>query len=238
MKSRREHIEFWFNELKKIVLSNIDSDKYAIFLFGPAVNRDSNFEDIDIGVIGNEPVTIECLSNITQKIDESVFPYRFTIMDFSTVSETFKSRVYSSKIEIWNRPTSDHAFLQLRNALYDMETSLNIDLSAFDVYVRDMLREGQVQKFQFSFEVLWKTIKTYLRRFHGIVVSSPKQSIKEIFNERIIDEETYDSLYRMFEDSNFIINTSSQKKFEAVHKKLPDYLFCLKKVLRILENIK
>lgn len=104
MKSKREYIDEWFAELKKIVLSNIDTDKYAVFLFGSAVDRGYPFGDVDIGILGKEPVSFGSISNISEQLDESRVPYRYDIRDFSKVDEKFKQSVYSRKIEIWNKP--------------------------------------------------------------------------------------------------------------------------------------
>ncbi len=106
MKSRREYIDEWFTELKKIVLSNIDTDKYAVFLFGSAVDRDYPFGDVDIGILGKEAVSSRSIGEISEQLDESVVPYRYDIRDFSRVDDKFKKSVYSSKIEIWNKPSN------------------------------------------------------------------------------------------------------------------------------------
>jgi predicted nucleotidyltransferase len=108
MKSRREYIDEWFEELKRIVLSNIDKDKYAVFLFGSAVNRDYPFGDVDIGILGKEEVPNSSFSKIIEMIDESRIPYRYDIRDFLRVDEKFKKSVYSGKIEIWNQPQNIH----------------------------------------------------------------------------------------------------------------------------------
>lgn len=106
MKSRREYIDEWFDELKRIVLSNIDTDKYAVFLFGSAVDRDYPFGDVDIGILGKEKVSWKSISNISEQLDESRVPFRYDIRDFGNVDEKFKRGVYSGKIEIWNKPKS------------------------------------------------------------------------------------------------------------------------------------
>lgn len=104
MKSRREYIDEWFAELKKIVLSNIDTDEYAVFLFGSAVDRDYPFGDVDIGILGKEPISVNSISKISEQLDESRVPYRYDIRDFLKADAKFKKSVYSRKIEIWNKP--------------------------------------------------------------------------------------------------------------------------------------
>lgn len=104
MKSRREYIDEWFEELKKIVLSNIDKDKYAVFLFGSAIDRNHSFGDVDIGILGKEEVPLRKLADISFALEESVVPFRYDLIDFSDVDQKFKDKVFSHKIEIWNKP--------------------------------------------------------------------------------------------------------------------------------------
>ncbi len=125
-----------------------------------------------------------------------------------------------------------------KDALENFDNSMKIDLSGFDEYVRDLLMSGQIQKFEFSIDLLWKLLRLYLLEFHGIVKNSPKLAIKEFLNIRDIDEENYLILFKMIEDRNYLSHAYSQKDFEVKHKKLPEYLQVLKKVLEILENIK
>jgi nucleotidyltransferase substrate binding protein (TIGR01987 family) len=52
-----------------------------------------------------------------------------------------------------------------------------------------MEKEGAIQRFEFAFELAWKTLKDYLEEI-GIVVkpAAPRQVIKEAFTAGILDD--------------------------------------------------
>lgn len=126
----------------------------------------------------------------------------------------------------------------LKAAIEDFDKSMKIDLLIENAIVKDAIENGQIQKFEFTTELLWKTLRAYLIEIHGIEKNSPKFAIKEFLNVRDIDEEVYNVLFDMIDDRNLLSHTYSGKDFKVVHKKLPDYLQVLKRVLEILENNK
>jgi len=71
----------------------------------------------------------------------------------------------------------DRAFLLLRSALE--ERSLE--------QMSDLEKEGLIQRFEYSYELVWKTMKDYLEE-HGTNINpvTPRNVIKEAFSENII----------------------------------------------------
>ena len=93
----------WLGELREMLFKNIDTSKYAIFLFGSAVNNLVKAHDIDIGILGNEKLPIRTESDIYYIIEESIIPMKVDIVDFAVVSDDFRKTAFS-EIEIWNKP--------------------------------------------------------------------------------------------------------------------------------------
>lgn len=50
----------------------------------------------------------------------------------------------------------------------------------------ELLRAGLIQTFEFNFELGWKTLKDYLNG-EGLLVSSPRDVIKQAFQENYIE---------------------------------------------------
>ncbi len=42
-----------------------------------------------------------------------------------------------------------------------------------------IVRDASIQRFEYSFESLWKLLKVYLDRYEGLVCNSPKQCFRE-----------------------------------------------------------
>lgn len=76
-------------------------------------------------------------------------------------------------------------------------------------------KEGIIQRFQYTFELAWKTLKDRME-FDGIVLDkiSPKAVVREAFVTKYInDAETW---LKMVGDRNLISHTYDFAKFEAV----------------------
>jgi nucleotidyltransferase substrate binding protein (TIGR01987 family) len=70
----------------------------------------------------------------------------------------------------------DHAFVLLRQALENGPDALN-----------QLEKEGVIQRFEYSFELAWKTVKDYLEQ-SGIVFATvtPRQVLKDAYAAKVI----------------------------------------------------
>ncbi|MDK3159905.1 nucleotidyltransferase substrate binding protein [Kamptonema cortianum] len=66
----------------------------------------------------------------------------------------------------------------------------------------DLIRDATIQRFEFTFEVTWKTLKLYLER-QGYECGGPRPTLKKAFAENLIPTpEEADLWLRMIEDRN------------------------------------
>lgn len=94
----------YLNITKEIVLRNIDKNKFTVFIFGSrADGTNLSNSDIDIGFLGDEPLSSKTLSKIYYEIEESVVPYHIDLVDFYKVNSKFKE-IALTKVIIWNKP--------------------------------------------------------------------------------------------------------------------------------------
>jgi uncharacterized protein len=90
---------------RELVLENVDTDKYAVFLFGiRAYGRHPEKADIDIGILGEKELPESCRHLLKDKIEESDIPYNVDIIDFSRASSSFR-KVAMKKIDLWTKPS-------------------------------------------------------------------------------------------------------------------------------------
>lgn len=45
-----------------------------------------------------------------------------------------------------------------------------------------IVRDATIQRFEFTYELLWKTLKIYLQDIHGVRAVSPRQVFKEAYS--------------------------------------------------------
>jgi nucleotidyltransferase substrate-binding family protein len=75
------------------------------------------------------------------------------------------------------------------NALEKLEESLKETSQDFDDTTMQVIIDGTLHRFEFTFELAWKTIKDYLE-YMGITnkTGSPRENIQAAFKQGIIDD--------------------------------------------------
>jgi len=108
----------------------------------------------------------------------------------------------------------DRAFILLRDALEKGSDSLN-----------QLEKEGVIQRFEFSFELAWKTLKDYMEEDGFLFATiTPRQVLKDAFAAKILtDGQVW---IDMLDHRNLLSHTYNLVKFEeavkAVHNRYLD----------------
>ena len=90
--------------VKQIVLKHVPKDNFAVFLFGSrAVGNAKPLSDIDIGILGLEPLPTLIKADLETDLEESIVPYKIDLIDFYQVDKDFKKEALNT-IQIWNCP--------------------------------------------------------------------------------------------------------------------------------------
>jgi predicted nucleotidyltransferase len=84
-------------DLRDLVGRHIDLHNYRAFIFGSrATSRGNDRSDIDIGIEGATPLSISKLANIREDLENLPTLYSFDVVDFATVSDSFKKTAKST----------------------------------------------------------------------------------------------------------------------------------------------
>lgn len=89
----------------------------------------------------------------------------------------------------------------------------------FSVIVRD----AAIQRFEYTFESLWKLLKRYLQEGEGIICNSPKRCWREALAVHLANEEEVKQLLAMTDDRNLTSHTYVEAIAESIYRKLPRY---------------
>ena len=119
-----------------------------------------------------------------------------------------------------NLKSFEKALLQLGDALEESESLI--------------VRDACLQRFEFSYELLWKTLKIFLEEIHGVRAVSPRQVFKEAFALSIIDEEL--TFVEMIESRNPLSHTYNEEQAAKIYVKCADYLKAMNSVLAQLNK--
>jgi len=111
--------------------------------------------------------------------------------------------------------------LQFKNAY---EKFADVMQQKKDEYIRD----SAIQRFEFTFELAWKTIKAHLEE-KGIRVDAPKDAIREAFRIGLIgDDPTW---LEMIKTRNLTSHVYNEAMAEKVYSSFSLYLPLLKKLV-------
>jgi len=119
-----------------------------------------------------------------------------------------------------NLKSFEKALLQLGDALEESESPI--------------VRDACLQRFEFSYELLWKTLKVFLEDIHGVRAVSPRQVFKEAFALSIIGEEV--TFVEMIESRNTLSHTYNEEQAAKIYVKCGGYLKAMKNVLAQLNK--
>jgi type I restriction enzyme S subunit len=87
---------------RKIVLKHVDSRVFRVFLFGSRAAGNARFgSDIDVGILGNQPLSSAIIAEIEFELDDSIVPFQVDIVDFSRIDPEFR-KVAMRHIVQWN----------------------------------------------------------------------------------------------------------------------------------------
>ena len=113
---------------------------------------------------------------------------------------------------------------KLSKAVSGLRHVIEVDISGYSNVIKDAIKNGRVQKFEYCVELLWKAIKIFLFLNEKVNVKSPKQTIKEFYNSGYINEDDYNTLIEMLDDRNNLSHVYNEKIFKDINKKFRRYL--------------
>lgn len=91
-------------------------------------------------------------------------------------------------------------------------------------------KDGVIQRFEFTFELLWKTVKIFLED-KGILCRSPKDCLIEAFNLGIIEEE--EIFLDMLEDRNKTSHIYNKEESEGIFQRIKEqYLNAIEMLIK------
>lgn len=114
-------------------------------------------------------------------------------------------------------------FKDFVNALKRLEEGVNLAPPS------EIIMDGVIQRFEFTFELAWKLIKDILE-YEGIEVKSPRSAIKEGFKAGIIANG--EAWIEMLVDRNKTSHIYDEKEARAIYNKIKSFYVDLLKELK------
>ncbi|PIR25432.1 MAG: nucleotidyltransferase [Deltaproteobacteria bacterium CG_4_10_14_0_2_um_filter_43_8] len=117
-----------------------------------------------------------------------------------------------------------YSFDQFKKALLRLDEAVTLASDG-----DELKRDGTIQRFEFTFELMWKMLKIFLR-FEGKETTTPRTTLKEAFKQQMLNDDE-EAFLAMIDDRNLSSHTYNAKTVENIFEKIKTiYLPALKRL--------
>ncbi|MFH2085344.1 MAG: HI0074 family nucleotidyltransferase substrate-binding subunit [bacterium] len=96
-------------------------------------------------------------------------------------------------------------------------------------------RDSAIQRFEFCVDLTWKTLKTHLEETHGVIVKSPKETLRSAYQQGLLE---FDNSWIEYVDlRNETVHTYNELLAEKTYQALPAFLKLLQTLLTKLNSL-
>ena len=97
-------------------------------------------------------------------------------------------------------------------------------------------RDAAIQRFEYSYEAVWKAAQRYLLVIDGIQAGSPKSTIRASFQAGLLTEKRTEQALQMVDDRNLTSHTYNEALAEAIFSRVPRHLAVLQTWLDVMQD--
>lgn len=98
------------------------------------------------------------------------------------------------------------------------------------------IRDASIQRFEYTYEALWKAAALYLREVHGLDAPSPKSVIRRSMEVGILSEQEAREAMTLANDRNLTVHTYNEDLANEIYSRLPDHSALMHTWLRRLHT--
>ena len=122
------------------------------------------------------------------------------------------------------------------NALIRLSEAVQIALSHQEDKNFSFFRDSSIQRFEFTLEIAWKSIKSFLLEYEGIECRSPKGCVREFLSAGYLDESDIATLLVMIDDRNLVTHTYHESLADEIFLHIKEYLPILQNLYKVLKE--
>lgn len=121
--------------------------------------------------------------------------------------------------------------LKYQDADKALETLEQILKEPFTIIVRD----ATIQRFEYTFEALWKFTQEFLKDKEGVSVGSPKSVFRELLTIGILNDVDTVKFLEMTDKRNDTVHTYKEVIAQVIFSKIPQYGILMRDLLNKLK---
>lgn len=86
--------------VKKILRKHLPNDA-KIWVFGSRVTGNAKkYSDLDLAIDLGKPISLDLMAILVSDFEESILPYKVDIIDWTQISDTFRSKIQSQCVAL------------------------------------------------------------------------------------------------------------------------------------------
>ena len=121
--------------------------------------------------------------------------------------------------------------LKYQDAARAFKTLQDILKEPYSVIIRD----AAIQRFEYTFEALWKFLQTYLHDKEGIAANSPKAVFRELLPLGFLTEDEVAGFLEMTDSRNDTVHTYKEIVAQMIYSRIPGYAARMEKIMKKFE---
>ena len=94
-----------------------------------------------------------------------------------------------------------------------------------------IVRDASIQRFEYTFEAVWKLLKVYLFEIEGIDCASPKSSLRQALKTGILSAPETEKAILMCDDRNLASHTYIETVAKKIYRRLKKHSGLMKKII-------
>ncbi len=211
-------------EIRRILLQTLG--ECEVYFFGSrAANRHTPTSDIDVAVLTPREMAAE-ISRAREMLEAASIPFSVDLVDLRASTPAFARNVRRQGAAM---ETSKDRLQSFRRAVTTLDEILQMPASV-------VVRDAAIQRFEYTFESLWKLLKAHLQEYEGVVCNSPKGCFREALKAKLLSASDTELCLAMTDDRNLTAHTYLESLAEAIYSKLASYLAVMKRLQAALEE--
>ncbi|RKZ92743.1 MAG: nucleotidyltransferase [Candidatus Parabeggiatoa sp. nov. 1] len=126
--------------------------------------------------------------------------------------------------------------VRLKQRLENAKKTLSTLQELGTKYDTKVQRDATIQRFEYTFEAIWKAAKQYLNDIEGLDMGSPKAVIRACFQVGVLNQAQTQLALSMTDDRNMTTHLYNEPLAETIYAKIKDYQTLLSDWLTVLET--
>jgi nucleotidyltransferase substrate binding protein (TIGR01987 family) len=222
------------NQVKSIILKYSNPER--IWLFGSTLREDVvQGSDLDIAY-WDENANNESNQSINNEIDQLNTLVKIDVKNISKADERFANRVKSTGKVLYSATKK----LKVEDSLFNLSKALDklqLTVKTKERYIEDgyedVYLEVLIKRFEFTYELMWKSLKRYLD-FEGLEARSPRSVFKKAYELGLLKEE--EIWLDMMETRNLTTHIYDEWQMKELASKIARFASVMSDVRDEMEN--